>query len=145
MILGDIASPPDHILKNENVTYVKVDVTVWKELCVMFKKAKEQHGQIDHVFCNAGVIGSTDFFKDGVDEDGDPLPLNTQTFDVNLMGVARMTKLAIWYMSKQESGGSIVLNASIACNYPSSLLSAFSAMFKSNLNLRHVYIRIDRL
>lgn len=122
MILGDIVSPPEDVLQNENATYIKVDVTVWKDLCALFRKAKEQYGRIDHAFCNAGITGPTDFFEDDADEDGDPLPLKTLTFDVNLMGVVSMTKIAIWYMSKQEDGGSIVLNASAACKSGSSYL-----------------------
>ncbi|KAK2741217.1 hypothetical protein FQN57_005679 [Myotisia sp. PD_48] len=112
VVIGDRNPPPEEILNHEAVTFVKIDVTIWKELCALFKEAKDKHGRIDHAFCNAGIAGVANYFDQSVDADGDPVEPNHKTIEINLLAVVNMTKLAIWYMSKQETGGSIVLTAS---------------------------------
>lgn len=59
VVLGDLNPPPD--LDDTNVLYYHLDVTSWKDLVGMFKKALEIHRVIDHVFCNAGSAPSNLF------------------------------------------------------------------------------------
>lgn len=89
-----------------------VDVTKWKDLCQFFRLTKETYGRIDHVFCNAGVSARADYLDDSVDDEGDPVEPSRLTFEINLMAAINTATLAIWYMRKQERGGSIVLNSS---------------------------------
>lgn len=51
LVVCDINECP---IKNDNLTFIKVDVTDWKQQAALFKKAIEVHGKIDHVFANAG-------------------------------------------------------------------------------------------
>jgi NAD(P)-dependent dehydrogenase (short-subunit alcohol dehydrogenase family) len=53
VVMGDLHHPPDD-LSSQNLTYMPLDVTNWKQLCAVFKKTVEVHGRIDHVFANAG-------------------------------------------------------------------------------------------
>ncbi|KAK2816035.1 hypothetical protein FQN49_008047 [Arthroderma sp. PD_2] len=115
VVIGDINEPPRELLDHKDITYLKVDVTSWKDLCALFRQAKEKYGRIDHVFCNAGIAGSADYLDESVDSDGDPVEPSRATIEVDLMGMVNMAKLGIWYMKKQEGGGSIILNSSAAC------------------------------
>ncbi|EAS29578.3 uncharacterized protein CIMG_08324 [Coccidioides immitis RS] len=110
--IGDLLPPPDDVLQADGLIFTPVDVTKWKDLCGWFRETKQKYGRIDHAFCNAGISHRADYFDERVDDDGDPLEPSRLTLEVNLMGVINMTKLAIWYMRKQESGGSIVITAS---------------------------------
>ncbi|EFQ99830.1 hypothetical protein MGYG_02842 [Nannizzia gypsea CBS 118893] len=115
VVIGDINEPPKEVLNHSNITYLKTDITSWKDLCALFRLAKDKHGRIDHVFCNAGIAGSVDYLDESVDANGDPVEPSRKTFEVDLMGTVNMAKLGVFYMKKQEGGGSIVLNSSAAC------------------------------
>ncbi|KAM5504024.1 hypothetical protein McanMca71_003653 [Microsporum canis] len=115
VVIGDINEPPKDILDDSSVIYQKTDVTSWKDLCALFRQAKNKHGRIDHVFCNAGTAGSADYLDESVDRNGDPVEPSRRTIEVDLMGMVNMAKLGIFYMKKQPEGGSIVLNSSGAC------------------------------
>lgn len=78
----------------------------------LFKFAIKSHGRIDHVFANAGISPRATYFEDNTDADGDPLPPDFRTIDINLKGVINTVSLAMHYLRKQERGGSIVLTAS---------------------------------
>ncbi|KAI1932220.1 hypothetical protein LOZ58_003375 [Ophidiomyces ophidiicola] len=112
VVNGDISPPPADIPQDESCMFVPVDVTKWKDLCLLFRKTKAKYGRIDHAFCNAGIANRAEYLDDRVDEDGDPLEPTRLTLEVNLMGVINMTRLALWYMKQQETGGSIVITAS---------------------------------
>ncbi|EXM15829.1 hypothetical protein FOTG_15864 [Fusarium oxysporum f. sp. vasinfectum 25433] len=43
--------------------FIKTDITKWEELLVLFNKAKETHGRIDHVFANAGISLRADYLS----------------------------------------------------------------------------------
>lgn len=129
VVVGDRNSPPEDVASS--VLYVKVDVISWEDQRLMFQMAYEVHGRIDHVFANAGkspgrelgrsrpltmlVTGIqplTNFMEDEMDSDGELVAPNLKVFHVNLFGEIYSVKLAIHYMRKQESGGSIVLTGS---------------------------------
>ncbi|KAM5449919.1 hypothetical protein MaudCBS49596_004681 [Microsporum audouinii] len=115
VVIGDINEPPKDILDDSSVIYQKTDVTSWKDLCALFRQAKNKYGRIDHVFCNAGIAGSADYLDESVDRNGDPVEPSRRTIEVDLMGMVNMAKLGIFYMKKQPEGGSIVLNSLGAC------------------------------
>lgn len=64
------------------------------------------------MFANAGIGASTSLMEEDVDENGDLLPPKMDTFNVNLTGCMYTVKLGIWYLKKNEQGGSVVMTAS---------------------------------
>jgi len=78
----------------------------------MFKAAIKEYGKIDHVFANAGISITETFLEENTDENGDLLPPNLKTIDVNLIGCLYTTKLGIHHLRKNPKGGSIVMTAS---------------------------------
>lgn len=95
-----------------SVPFMKVNVTSWKEQVEMFKAAEKKYGKIDHVFANAGIGANFTLLEDDVDENGDLLPPNLSTYNVNLIGCTYTVKLAIHHLKKNQNGGSIVMTAS---------------------------------
>ncbi|EEH20724.2 hypothetical protein PABG_02955 [Paracoccidioides brasiliensis Pb03] len=112
VVIGDRNPPPPELVDDANLTYLQIDVTNWRDLVALFKKAREIYGSIDHVFANAGISSKTSFFDDETDENGDPVEPKYPTLDVNLTSVVNTVKLAIFYLKQQKGGGSIVLTAS---------------------------------
>ncbi|KAI7784997.1 short chain dehydrogenase [Diaporthe eres] len=111
VVNGDIAAPADST--DKGVTFVKTDVSKWADLVALFKKTKEIHGRIDHVFANAGLGPRADYFSTEVDENGDLKEPTYDLLDVSLKGVMNTTTLAIYYFRQQPEGGSVVINGSV--------------------------------
>lgn len=109
VVAGDINPVP---IEHDRLAFVSTNVIVWKDLSNIFKTTISQHGKIDHVFANAGISGRTNYLEEKLDENGDLLEPTHVVFDINLRGVVNTTALAIHYMRKQPTGGSIVLTAS---------------------------------
>ncbi|KAK5173794.1 uncharacterized protein LTR77_002475 [Saxophila tyrrhenica] len=99
---------------------IKCDVLSWKDQLAAFKKAIElsPDDSIDCVVANAGIstddaILTNDISKDEPDEPSFPV------LDININGVFYTTKLAMWYLQKQNAGDQkkdrcLVLQASLA-------------------------------
>lgn len=111
VVMGDRNPPPPKV-EHENMAFFTLDVTSWDALSGLFEKAVELHGRIDHVFANAGVAPRTTLLEETLDSNGKLLEPDYRVIDINLKSVMNTTALAIHYMKKQESGGSIVLTAS---------------------------------
>ncbi|ORY60842.1 uncharacterized protein BCR38DRAFT_459805 [Pseudomassariella vexata] len=105
VVSGDIQPPKE---SPTSLTFVRTNVTIWADLVALFKKAKEVHGHIDHVFANAGISPRADYLATEVDENGDLKEPTHELMDVNLKGVMNTVTLAVWYMRQQPEGGSIV-------------------------------------
>lgn len=99
-------------IEHENLAFQKTDVTSWAELSALFKLALMKHKQIDGVFANAGITGRNTYLEERLDESGDLLEPDHLVLEINLKAVVNTTALAIHYMKKQVSGGSVVLTAS---------------------------------
>lgn len=110
MVVGGDMSPSP--VEHDRLSFQTTNVSSWTDLSSLFKLAKTKHGRVDHVFANAGISGRTTFLEEALDENGDLLEPNHLVFDVNLKGVVNTVALAIHYLRRQESGGSIVLTAS---------------------------------
>ncbi|KAG8157350.1 hypothetical protein KVR01_012734 [Diaporthe batatas] len=110
VVNADIAPPAE---SDKNVTFIKTDVSKWADLTALFKKTKEIHGRIDHVFANAGLGPRADYFSTEVDENGDLKEPSYDLLDVSLRGVMNTTTLAIYYFRQQPEGGSVVINGSV--------------------------------
>ncbi|EOD43767.1 putative short-chain dehydrogenase reductase sdr protein [Neofusicoccum parvum UCRNP2] len=119
VVVGDINPlPADVKIEGRNVTYLPLDVTSWDSQTSFFKKANELHGRIDHVFANAGVSPTSNFLDEILNESGELQQPSYGSFEINQKGVMNTTILALHYMKKQPSGGSIVIGASIAAIIP---------------------------
>lgn len=109
---SDINPLPSDVSSNPNVAFMKVDVRSWKEQSDMFKAAKEKFGAVNHVFANAGISPTVTLLEDEVDENGDLLPPNLKTLDINLTGVIYTVKLGIHHIKASNQPGSIVMTGS---------------------------------
>ncbi|GME48532.1 short-chain dehydrogenase reductase sdr protein [Neofusicoccum parvum] len=111
VVMGDLNPPPPKI-ENPDMTFVPLDVTSWEALSGLFEKAIELHGRIDHVFANAGIAPRVSLLEDKLDSNGKLQEPDYRVLDINLKSVMNTAVLALHYMRKQETGGSIVLTAS---------------------------------
>ncbi|PWW78099.1 short chain dehydrogenase reductase [Tuber magnatum] len=105
VIMVDLTSPAESV---ENAAWVKTDVSSWDSLKAAFKVA----GWVDIVVANAGILGDLNWLGDRMDGTGELVKPGMSVIDANIVGVAMCIKLAVSYMRKQGSGGSIVLVAS---------------------------------
>lgn len=108
----------------QGVTAVQADSSIPADLQRLYQKISENHGRVDVVFANAGMVVSGGIGHLSEEQ------YNRQ-FDVNVKGVLFTVQLALPLMS---SGGSIVLNASIVGSKgyaASSLYSASKAAVRS--------------
>ncbi|KAF5562159.1 (-)-trans-carveol dehydrogenase [Fusarium napiforme] len=82
---GDIQPPLEDDLKGD-FTFIKTDISVWKDLVNLFKTTYDMYGRIDHVLANAGIGPTADYFSDAVDENGDLLEPSSRTYDITFKG-----------------------------------------------------------
>jgi NAD(P)-dependent dehydrogenase (short-subunit alcohol dehydrogenase family) len=104
-------------IDNPALTFQRTDVTVWAEQIALFKKAREIHGRVDHVFANAGVGPRADYLSTAVDANGDLVEPTFVALDVNLKAVIYTATIAVYYMREEQqtpAGGSIVIASSVA-------------------------------
>ncbi|KAG0634623.1 hypothetical protein HOY80DRAFT_866101, partial [Tuber brumale] len=118
--MADLASPAETV---ESATWVKTDVSSWDSLKAAFKAA----GRVDIVVANAGILGDPNWLDDKLDETGELVKPSTSVIDVNIVGVVMCVKLAVSYMRKQGSGGSIVLVASGIVYEPGAKVALYAA------------------
>ncbi|RYP67627.1 hypothetical protein DL770_008586 [Monosporascus sp. CRB-9-2] len=111
VVNADVKAPIEPV-DSRLSTFVETNVTIWAELVALFKKTKELHGRIDHVFANAGIGPRANYLATDVDEKGDLKEPTHKLLDVNLKSVINTVTLAIYYMRQQPGGGSIVINDS---------------------------------
>lgn len=116
VVIGDL-QPPTTPLDNPSVTFHHTDVTIWSNQIFLFKKARELHGRIDHVFANAGVGPRADYLSTAVDQNGDLVEPTFVALDVNLKAVIYTATIAVYYMREEQqspAGGSITVVSSVA-------------------------------
>ena len=131
---------------NNNVTGVQGDVSNLTDLDRLYATVKEQKGRIDTLFANAGV--------------GELAPLGEiteahfdKTFGINVKGLLFTVQKALPLFQDDDSGGSIILNASIAASKgveASSVYSATKAAIRSfartwTVELKHRKIRVNAI
>ncbi|KAG4030821.1 hypothetical protein MFRU_011g02730 [Monilinia fructicola] len=111
VVSADINSPAEPS-SNPAFSFVQTDVSKWTDLTTLFKKAKEQHGRIDHVFANAGIGPRANYVSLESNADGDLLEPNNVVIDINYKSVVNTASLAIHYLKQNSEGGNIVLMGS---------------------------------
>lgn len=113
VISGDIQPPAtNESSETPGFLYIQTNVTSWADLSKLFKKAKEQHGRIDHVFANAGIGPRANYLELETDDNGNLKEPSAEVLDVNLKSVVNTASLGIHYLKQQPEGGSIVLMGS---------------------------------
>ena len=131
---------------NNNVTGVQGDVSNLADLDRLYATVKEQKGHIDILFANAGV--------------GELVPLGEiteahfdKTFGINVKGLLFSVQKALRLFQDDDSGGSIILNASIASSKGAEALSVYSATKAAirsfartwTVELKHRKIRVNAI
>ncbi|THZ50276.1 NAD(P)-binding protein, partial [Aureobasidium pullulans] len=101
VVNGDL-NPPAEEPKSGSYKFVKTNVTSWSDLKNLFKETLNLHGQVDHVFANAGMRPTVDYVHLQVDSNNEPLEPGFLTLDVNLKGVINTASLALHYMQQQK-------------------------------------------
>src|SRR5215212_6325277 len=116
---GELDAAVDKIGKN-NVIGVQGDVSNLHDLDRLYAAVREQKGRIDILFANAGV--------------GELVPLGEiteahfdKTFGINVKGLLFTVQKALPLFQDDDSGGSIILNASIAASKGVEASSVYSA------------------
>jgi NAD(P)-dependent dehydrogenase (short-subunit alcohol dehydrogenase family) len=113
VVSGDIQAPAvNDSAETPSFLYVQTNVASWADLTGLFRKAKEHHGHIDHVFANAGIGPRANYLELETDENGDLKEPATDVLDINLKSVINTASLGIHYIKQQPEGGSIVLMGS---------------------------------
>jgi NAD(P)-dependent dehydrogenase (short-subunit alcohol dehydrogenase family) len=108
VVSGDVTAPTT----TDGFLFVPTNVTKWADLCTLFKKAKEAHGRIDHVFANAGIGPRANYLALETGEDGELKEPARDVIDTNLVSVVNTSCLAVHYMKEKPEGCSIVLMGS---------------------------------
>ena len=122
-MIADLNQEAGNALQQElsaSTTFVRCDVTSWSDQLSVFKTAKEVSpaSAIDIVVANAGLSGNDDIFTNDISKDEPDEPA-ISIVNVNLIGVLRTTKLALWYFRKQNAAETkrdccLVLQSSLA-------------------------------
>lgn len=105
--------------KKKKAVYCPVDVTEEEDTLKMVKKAEEEFGKLDIIFCNAG-IGDMAHTEQLAEEKWQKI------IDVNLTGVFLSIKAAIPAL-KDNGGGSIINCASILGHVGQAQTASYSA------------------
>lgn len=106
-------------LEHAQLSFVKTDVAQWYDLKALFKRAKQLHGRIDHVFANAGISNRANYLEDKFDDNGELLEPSHDVFNINLHGAINTAYLGIHYMRTQTPmEGSVVITASASSFQP---------------------------
>jgi NAD(P)-dependent dehydrogenase (short-subunit alcohol dehydrogenase family) len=113
---SELDSAATQIGKN-NVTAVQGDVSNLADLDRLYAKVKEQKGQINVLFANAGIIGAASLGEIS-EEHFD------KTFGINVKGLLFTVQKALPLF---QDGGSIILNASVAASKGIEATSVYSA------------------
>ncbi|KAJ3549058.1 hypothetical protein NM208_g692 [Fusarium decemcellulare] len=87
-----------------SATFIKTDVQEYSEIYTLFHKAYSQHGHVDHAIYSAGLLEKGRYLTDTtmtVDTIGDN-PGDLSALDVNLIGAARFTRLAVVFLQDKQ-------------------------------------------
>jgi NAD(P)-dependent dehydrogenase (short-subunit alcohol dehydrogenase family) len=113
---SELDSAATQIGKN-NVTAVQGDVSNLADLDRLYAKVKEQKGQINILFANAGIVGAAPLGQIS-EEHFDKM------FGINVKGLLFTVQKALPLF---QDGGSIILNASVAASKGFEATSVYSA------------------
>ncbi|KIW77596.1 hypothetical protein Z517_10042 [Fonsecaea pedrosoi CBS 271.37] len=84
-------------------TFVKTDVSKYKELLRLFDEAYKKHGAVDHAIANAGIYEPKGLFDPSTDLQSLDQEPPTSIVDVNLRGVLFFAHIAAVYLRQGDS------------------------------------------
>ncbi|KAG2184395.1 hypothetical protein INT43_000304 [Umbelopsis isabellina] len=104
----------------------ETDVTKWKTLEAAFEKAKDAFGKINIVVNNAGITESSSWFNDN---DAGEESCEYMTLNINLVAVAKGTRLALKYFAQnpQVGEGVVISTSSLYGLYNSGIVPLYAA------------------
>ena len=97
--------------------FVQMDASKYGDNIKLFRTAMEKYGRVDHAIACAGIIERGKWFDPGLTIETVEQPETTQTIDINFLGVAYFTRIAVVYLKherKENEDKSIVLISSAA-------------------------------
>lgn len=97
--------------------FVQMDASSYEDNLKLFRTALDKHGRVDHAVACAGIIERGKWFDPELTIETVEKPETTQTIDINFIGVAYFTRIAVVYLrhdKKQAEDKSIVLISSAA-------------------------------
>lgn len=99
-----------------DVSFHRVDVSVYAEQLAMFKHAFEWGGgRLDFFAANAGIVDQGDMYQrpQELDENGDPKPLDLKTMHVDLLSIFQGCWIYRHFAKKNPTpGGKIIITSS---------------------------------
>lgn len=121
VVIADLNTKAGESLAKElgpNALFHHTDVAKYSEQTALFKKAFTWGGnRLDFLAANAGVDDRQNLFDPEIalDSNGDPLPLDLTTINVDLIGVIQGIWLFRHYARQNKKpGGKIVVTSSMA-------------------------------
>ena len=94
-----------------------MDASSYSDNIKLFRTALDKHGRVDHAIACAGIIERGKWFDPDLTIETVEKPETTQTIDINFLGVAYFTRIAVVYLrhgKKEGEDKSIVLISSAA-------------------------------
>ncbi|KAF1809942.1 NAD(P)-binding protein [Eremomyces bilateralis CBS 781.70] len=115
-IIIDRTPPPSDLgIPSERLFFHKTEITSWVQQRAAFEGGYAKFGQIDAVFANAGIAEHEDqFFTDKYDNNGRLAEPDRRVLNIDMDAFCDTVKLAVHFMRKSKSGGSIICTASLA-------------------------------
>ncbi len=116
LVLLDLNQPPKTFKHNYSHLLVHTcNIASWTSQRAGFEAAHARFGRIDCVFVNAGIAEHGEqFFNDELDGNGKLKEPDRRVLNIDMDAASDTTKLAIYYLKKNQEGGEIVLTASLA-------------------------------
>ena len=132
----DISKPPETLI-HPNLTHIETDISSWPALVKAFAVITTVHkSAVDIAIANAGVFEHELYANQCLV----PLAADASAWskleneapiygcvEVNLRGTLNFVQIAARIMKGQESGGSIVLTASVTAYLPEVMIPVYSA------------------
>ncbi|MCJ1440500.1 MAG: hypothetical protein MMC23_000984 [Stictis urceolatum] len=98
--------------------FFRTDVTIYKDIVALFKKALALHGHIDHAVCIVGTTDSDTLVDSRLSPEAVEIEPDTHTLDVNLRGPCYFCRVATVFLQQGREGPaadrSIILMGSVA-------------------------------
>ena len=97
--------------------FVQIDVSKYADNIKLFRTALEKYGKIDHAVACAGIVERGKWFDAELTIKSVEKPESTQTLEINFLGSAYFTRIAVVYLKhgrKEGEDRSITLISSAA-------------------------------
>ena len=79
-------------------TFFQMDASSYEDNLKLFRAALDKHGRVDHAIACAGIIERGKWFDPELTVETVEKPETTQTIEINFLGVAYFTRIAVAYL-----------------------------------------------